>query len=154
MEFVYDDGGRKNTGFKGDAKDCVTRAISIATEKPYREVYDALNRIAKNERVGKRKKGISSSRNGVYKYTYKKYLEEELNWKWITCMRIGQGCRVHLVEEELPKGRLVVRLSKHLTAVIDGIIHDTHDPQRSTIVVKNGEKRIVNRCVYGYWIKE
>ena len=36
--------------------------------------------------------------------------------------------------------QIVVSVSKHLTAVIDGVIHDTHDCSRSE-----------TRCVYGYW---
>jgi hypothetical protein len=43
-------------------------------------------------------------------------------------MQIGSGCTVHLRADELPSGRLVVSVSKHLTAVIDGVIHDAHDP--------------------------
>jgi hypothetical protein len=39
-------------------------------------------------------------------------------------------------------GRLVVAVSKHYTAVIDGVIHDTHNPQREG-----------KRCVYGYFSK-
>jgi hypothetical protein len=50
--------------------------------------------------------------------------------------------RVHLKAAELPRGRLIVRCSKHTTAVIDRIIHDTYDPSR------NG-----TRCVYGYFTK-
>ena len=43
-------------------------------------------------------------------------------------MAIGSGCKVHLADSELPFGRLVVSVSKHYTAVIDGVVHDTHDP--------------------------
>ena len=50
------------------------------------------------------------------------------------------GYTVHLQFGELPMGRLVVQVSKHLTAVIDGIIHDTFDPTREGTC-----------CVYGYW---
>ncbi len=55
-------------------------------------------------------------------------------------MKIGQGCTVHLRADELPGGRLIVRVSRHMCAVIDGVIHDTHDPSRAG-----------TRCVYGYW---
>jgi hypothetical protein len=68
-------------------------------------------------------------------------------------MLIGQGCRVHLTDDELPLGRLVVRLSKHMTAVINGVIHDVYDPQWTTIFVENGMQRVAKRCVYGYFIK-
>ena len=46
--WVKDDGGRRKSGIaraagrKDDVGDCVTRAIAIATGKPYREVHDAL----------------------------------------------------------------------------------------------------------------
>ena len=55
-------------------------------------------------------------------------------------MQIGSGCTVHLRDGELPMGRLLVSVSKHLVAVIDGVIHDLSDPSR------NG-----TRCVYGFW---
>jgi hypothetical protein len=54
MEFVYDDGGRAAAGFKGSTGDCVVRAIAIASGKPYREVYDALNVLSKQARSGHR----------------------------------------------------------------------------------------------------
>lgn len=44
---------------------------------------------------------------------------------------------------ELPHGRLVVMLSRHAAAVIDGVLHDTYQDDRGG-----------TRCVYGYWIKD
>jgi hypothetical protein len=139
MAFHYNDGGRAVAGFKGSTSDCVTRAIAIATGTPYREVYDELSALGKQERVGKRKSGRSHARTGVYRETIKKYLLSH-GWQWTPTMQIGQGCRVHLRADELPTGRLIVSVSRHLTAVIDGVIHDTFDPSR------NG-----TRCVYGYY---
>jgi len=37
-------------------------------------------------------------------------------------MSIGSGCRVHLRADDLPPGRLIVKISRHYTAVIDGVI--------------------------------
>ena len=139
--FKYNDGGRKEAGYKGDAGDCVTRAIAIATERPYQEIYNEINEISKLEKNSKRRNGRSSARNGVYKQTIRKYMAK-LGWKWVPTMFIGQGCKVHLCKEELPKGRLVVNVSKHSTAVIDGVINDTYQPARGG-----------TRCVYGYYIK-
>ena len=42
MQFQYNDGGRAKAGFKGTTGDCVCRAIAIATERPYREIYDLM----------------------------------------------------------------------------------------------------------------
>jgi hypothetical protein len=140
MQWIHNDGGRSAAGFRGEAGDCVTRAIAIATGKPYCEVYAALNELAQRERRGKRKRGRSNARTGVYKTTYRKYLDS-LGWTWVPTMQIGQGCKVHLRDGELPAGRLIVCVSRHIVAVIDGVIHDTHDPSRDG-----------TRCVYGYFI--
>ena len=139
INFVFNDGGRKAAGFDGAAGDCVTRAIAIATGKSYREVYDAINELAKRERTGKRKRRISSARDGVYTATKRRYLES-LGWLWVPTMTIGSGCKVHLAANELPMGRLIVRVSKHSTAVINRVLHDTHDCSRAG-----------TRCVYGYF---
>lgn len=142
MQFVFDDGGRKAAGYIGISSDCATRAIAIATGIPYQTVYDSINETAKSERRGKRKKGISHARTGVYRTTFRKYLES-LGWTFVPTMTIGSGCKVHLRTNELPSGRLVVSVSKHVVAVINGVIHDTHDCSRSG-----------QRCVYGYYIQK
>lgn len=140
MEFVYCDGGRSKYFKAEHVGDCVTRAICNATGKDYKEVYDALNALSKRERTSKRKKGVSSSRNGVYRSTIKKYLEDTLGWRWVSCMGIGTGCQTHLRREELPSGTIIVSLSKHLSCVKDGVLYDTYDCSRDG-----------SRCVYGYW---
>ena len=137
--FQFDDGGRLVAGYQGKAGDCVVRAIAIATERSYQQVYDLVNSAAMHERTGKRKRGKSNARTGVYKTSIKRVMKS-LGWAWTPTMQIGSGCTVHLRGDELPAGRLVVSVSKHLTAVIDGVIHDTHDCSRRG-----------TRCVYGYW---
>jgi hypothetical protein len=142
QRFCFNDGGREAAGFKGSTGDCVTRAIAIVTGKPYKEVYDAINVLSESERTGKRKKKKSNARTGVFKTTYRKYLES-LGYEWIPTMQIGSGCKVHLRSDELPAGRIIVRVTRHLTAMIDGVINDTHDCSRQG-----------TRCVYGYYRKK
>lgn len=139
MPFIFNDGGRNSAGYTGFAGDCAVRALAIATQKPYQEVYDLINSFARRERTGKRKRGVSSARNGVYKQTFHK-VACKLGGVWKATMQIGSGCQVHLKENELPKGRLVAVVSKHYVAVINGVIHDTYDPSRWG-----------TRCVYGYY---
>lgn len=136
MRFQYNDGGRAAAGFTGRTADCVTRAIAIASGKPYLDIYNAINILAKEE---KKARGRSSARGGVYRKTYDK-LFKRLGATWHPCMGIGTGCTTHLRDGSLPMGRLVARVSKHLTAVIDGALNDTHDCSRDG-----------TRCVYGYW---
>lgn len=139
MKFICNDGGRAAAGYRGEAGDCCTRAIAIASGKPYQEVYDAINETAKDERASKRRRGKSAARTGVHGVTARRFLDS-LGAKWTPTMQIGSGCKVHLRDGELPMGRLVAFVSKHYVAVIDGVIHDTSDPSREG-----------TRCVYGYY---
>ena len=141
MEFNYNDGGRADAGFKGKAGDCACRAIAIATGIPYKDAYKLINEFAKSEKIGKRKKSKSNARTGVYNSTMKKIMEF-LGWEWIATMGIGSGCKVHMDSDELPNGNIIVRVSKHYAAVIDGVLNDTYDSSRDG-----------SRCVYGYYRK-
>lgn len=144
MKFIKNDGGRKDAGFKGTTGDCGVRALAITTGKPYREVYDRLFELQReflsNKRAKRYKKSDPSPRNGLWKEVANMYIEE-IGGEWVPCMKIGSGCKVHLDPNELPKGKLVCRVSKHFCAVIDGVLYDTYDSSRDG-----------KRCVYGYWI--
>ena len=154
MDFVYNDGGRSKY-FKGETRDCVTRAICIATGKDYKEVYNAINELAKKERTGKRKRKVSSARSGVFKTTYKKYIEVVLGWKWHPTMKIGEGCQMHLCEDEIPSGTIIVSLAKHLTCVKNKVIYDTWNCSENKYYDDWGDIQINDRrCVYGYWTKD
>ena len=132
---IITDGGRAKAGFKGEANDCVARSIAIITGRDYREVYKELAELESHVT------GVKSARNGISKKVYKKYLADQ-GFDWTPTMQIGQGTKVHLRSDELPAGRLLVSVTRHMTAVIDGVIHDTHDPSRGG-----------TRAVYGYWSK-
>jgi hypothetical protein len=168
--FVCNDGGRAGAGFKGKAGDCVARSIAIASGLPYAEVYAALAAGAGSQRVAKgRKTKGASARNGINtgRKWFKDYMRS-IGATWHPTMRIGSGCTVHLSADELPSGRLVVAVSKHYTAMLDGVIHDTHDPRdRGTTVypenfqgdIPKAAQKLASggwayspqRCVYGYW---
>lgn len=144
-DFQYDDGGRGAAGYKGEPRDCAVRAIAIATGRDYQEIADMVIEYAKTERPRSRTSGAarrkrSHPRTGVQRPTIRKIMAD-LGWRWVPTMEVGSGCQVHLRADQLPPGRLVVSLSKHLVAVIDGVVHDT-DPS----VDRDG-----TRCVYGYW---
>lgn len=129
MKFNYNDGGRSKY-FKGEVRDCVTRAIAIATDRDYKETYNEVAKI-----IG------YTPRNSVKKKDTKK-LMKELGFTWVSCMGIGTGCQTHLRKEELPSGTIICSVSGHLTCIKDGVINDTFDPSRDG-----------TRCVYGYWYK-
>ncbi len=141
--FKFNDGGRAAAGFKGLTGDCVCRAIAIATGLHYQQVYDRLaagNACQRRAKGDKKKRGKTAS-NGIS--TKRKWFDDfmkELGFVWVPTMKIGQGCKIHLRAAELPAGRLVANVSKHMVAVIDGVINDTYDPSRDG-----------TRCVYGYY---
>lgn len=132
IPFIKSDGGRAASGQFGRKKvgDCVTRAIAIAMQRDYTEVHEDLQKLSG-----------SNPDNGirVQEKWFKQYMAN-FGFLWVPTMSRGSGCKVHLKPSELPSGRIVVRVSKHLVAVVDGVIHDTHDCSRAG-----------TRCVYGYW---
>ncbi len=149
LRFQFNDGGRAEAGFKGGAGDCVVRAIAIAARLPYLQVYEDL-RVAnaryaelRNDKLARRLNAKGSSpRNGNHRNVFHDYIVD-LGFEWVPTMRVGAGCQVHLRANELPtSGTLIIKVSKHLTTMIDGVIHDTHDPSRGG-----------QRCVYGYYWK-
>lgn len=146
MMCIYSDGGRALAGFKGHTGDCVTRAVAIATQQDYQTVYDRLAVGNANQRKTRRSSRVTGKRTAahginVQRKWFQDYMRS-LGWVWTPTMHIGSGCKVHLREGELPMGRLIVSLSKHYAAVIDGVIYDTGNPSRGG-----------TRCVYGYWSK-
>ena len=131
MKYIYNDGGRSKY-FKGKANDCVCRAISIASNRDYKEVYDSL------------KKALGTPRNGVFvqNKAFKDWMVAN-GFVWAPCSGIGVKTSVHFIEGELPKGRLVCSVTKHYVAVVDNKVYDTWDSRY------NSFKEV--RRIYGYW---
>lgn len=143
MKWIYSDGGRSRYFKAENVGDCVTRAIALASDTDYKVVYEKLKELADNEKITKRNPKKSSVRDGVSKKTTHEYIENILGWKWKPTMKIGQGCKVHMNPNELPKGTIIVQLSKHVACIKDGVLYDTYDSSRNE-----------TRCVYGYWSKD
>jgi hypothetical protein len=157
-KFVKDDGGRSKSGIarspgrKDEPGDCVARSIAIATGKPYREVHDALTaatvrHVATGQsewaKWARRKGGyrVFHADHGVATAVSAIYLRE-LGWKYTSTKERPRGKGIHLRADELPRGRLIVSVPRHMVAVIDGVIHDTNDCSDE------------GRCrIQGYWSK-
>ena len=149
MKFKFHDGGRREAGFNGLAGDCVVRAIAIAAELPYIEFYKSLevkNALYASSKKDRLARSISrrgpTPRDGNHRKVFHSYILS-LGFQWVPTMKVGSGCQVHLRAGEIPNGKVIARVSKHTTAIINGVIYDTHNPAR------NG-----SRCVYGYYIKD
>jgi len=152
LPWVFDDGGRAAAGFRGEARDCVARAWSIALERPYAEVYDELASRqqayfrgradrARKRGAAYRARAVRSARDGIARAVIRAFAADA-GWVWYPTMAIGTGTTVHMRPGELPDvPRLVAQVSRHVTAVLDGVVRDTFDPSRGGA-----------RAVYGYWI--
>ena len=158
MEFQYNDGGRSKYFRAEHVGDCVTRAISIATGRDYKEVYDTLKQMAKRESV-KHHRGHkqSSVRDGVFRETWKRYLRD-IGWVHHSTCEIGSKAdKLKLTQASydfgrIPKGKVIIQLSKHLTCLVDGVINDTYDCSCKMSYDEDGNIYMNNeRCIYGYW---
>ena len=168
--YVEDDGGRAKAGYLGKAGDCVTRAFAIAQFGPgpsgeqYKSVYAELglaihewawegrsNKYKRPYRDGKR---AFSPRDGVPREVIGRYAKA-IGFSWVATKFIGQTETVHVRPDELPSGRLVLNLSKHLAAMIDGKLYDNHDSSVSRHVEASAGPGSGRgwRMVYGYWVR-
>ena len=150
LDFQFNDGGRKFAGYKGFTGDCVCRATAIATGISYQTLYDELTVRTKEWRINSNSRQAylakpkdDSPRQGVPMKVLRTYLKDH-GWTWVPKMFIGSGCKFHLRQGELPINKaLIVQVSGHITAVINGVLNDTYDCSRNA-----------TRCVYGYYYKE
>ena len=128
LPFEYNDGGRSNYFKNQGGKDCAVRAISIATERNYLEVYKELTSL--------NLKHASIDEVGTYKKACHEYLTNK-GWKW---HKLKEENKLQKDNHIIPiKGKVICQMSSHLTAIINGVIQDTFQP---------------HDCVCGYYTKE
>jgi len=126
--YEYNDGGRSKY-FKGKAGDCAVRAMAIALELDYKDCY---NELAKQNQVST---GQKSARNGIWKKDFELVLKR-YGWVWHKAPKFdGRKAYCH----DMPKGKVIGRMSRHYVAIIDGVCNDSWN---------SGQK-----MVYGYWAK-
>ncbi len=142
--FVYNDYGVPMKGKKESTVQATCRAIAIGTLLPYTAVLETLT-WERDYRLNQRKQNV----NKLFDRVRHEYLLD-LGWTWVVCAAIGTGCRVHLKREELPHGRIIVRVSKYLTTMIDGQIHDVFDVSRERPSFTTSDKKEgKERAIYG-----
>ena len=135
IKFVYDDGGRSKYFSGKNVGDCVCRAITIASGKDYKEIYDLLAKT-----MGE------SPRNGVFtnKPCFKRMMRD-LGFEWHSLAGIGVKQAFHFYDGELPReGRMVCSVTKHNVAVVNNELHDIWDSRYNSF----GQMR----RIYGYWL--
>lgn len=164
LHYQFNDGGKYAAGYTGEwvTGDCVTRAIAIASGMAYKDVRsDLMERQHKwcttsNSRAAKvcRNRKTKSVFRGVYPSVFKPYLKE-LGFNYKSLCSIGSTTRYQLVEEDLPKGTLLVRTRRHLSCVIDHVVHDAYDSRfRRQWVDGEPTNNKIPATVWSYWFKD
>ena len=118
MDFVKTDGGRKGAGYKTTkayGNDCVVRSISIALNEDYRTVFVELMEL-----------GLEMGGYPSMKPVWEAYLENK-GWTKNKCPRDARGKLIKLRDWKDYPSRAVVLNSGHLTAIVDGAVHDAWD---------------------------
>lgn len=110
-------------------RDCVKRAITLATGKDYKQVQLDLNRLKKVTYSNK----FNDNKN------YKYYIEKILHAEKLSFPAEKGKSRITGLSFaiEHPKGTYILRMASHLSCCIDGIINDTWDCS--------------DKCVYNAW---
>lgn len=93
-------------------QDCVCRAISKATEIPYRSIEEKLELIGELFECEK-----------LCVCCYYHLLEKVFGLK----QKFANGKTVKEITKEFPENRVLIRISGHLTCAINGIVYDIWD---------------------------
>lgn len=129
VSFQYSDAGRSMSRRPRSKNDCTVRALAVVCEVSFDDAYDALAQKGREPHRGFRiPKRLYI---GVWKLTWQAFQAVKGEPR-VTPWRFVQS---H------PQGRYILRVSKHVCAVVDGVIIDDHafDP---------------GRRVYGAWTTE
>ena len=91
--------------------DCVLRALSLLTNKTWREVQEELSDLA--NRYGYMIDDVDFVED---------YLDNRYKRECHYSKTVGEFAK------EFPRGKYAVTMSGHITAIVNGVIHDTFDP--------------------------
>jgi len=92
--------------------DCVKRAITLCSNMDYQTVQNELNRYKK----------ITNAKKFNDRKNFQPYVEKVLKWKRLkgySNIKVGEFAKEH------SNGTYLIKIRKHLTAVVDGVIYDT-----------------------------
>lgn len=131
--YQYNDGGRKAAGRRGNAGDCVVRALAIISGRPYEECYAAL--AEENQKVTQPRRrstkyraraasncGRRSASNGVHKAAYEKVFKA---FGFVKAPLVTP--RRTYTEAYERFGNCIVSTARHICALKDGKLQDTFD---------------------------
>ena len=125
--FEEDDGGRVAAGFRGAAKDCSTRAISIALDLPYRQVHRELTELQRCSIFDPPDPDTWKSAEDGLEVNIHELADYLSNYGIVTIRMRGQTrlstvlTRMNLLAEE---PFLIAQPTNHMVAIKNGAIRD------------------------------
>jgi cellobiose-specific phosphotransferase system component IIA len=160
LGFIYNDGGRADAGYKGSTGDCVVRAIAIAEQRDYEEVRRELMEYNRNyantsrSRIAKKiQKRGATTRRGNWKRVYEKLLDNN-GWTKHAKIRVGSTDRCYMLKSDIPSGRVLLKVRRHLVACVDHVINDTWDSRESDLWVDGLPTAFKTpKCVTTIWTR-
>lgn len=120
---VQTDSGRSVSRRPKQSNDCTVRALANVFDMDYDDAYDYL---------------AAAGRKCSRGFHFKTLEHPKLKWEAYQAIKgqsrktISDFCKEH------PEGKWIIRVSKHVAAVIDGVVYDTFESNPT-------------KCVYGAW---
>ena len=142
--YVYDDGGRSDTGRKGHTGDCLVRAVSIVSGESYEDVYNTVSSMMNDFGYGKSGNAYYNGRkNRSKKRPRGKPSAAKVQLKVLD----HYGFKKVSLDKTKPTyteaydmfGDCIVTTTKHFAALSGGNLRDTFDGR--TYVWEDGEEK-------------
>lgn len=132
MKYQFNDGGRSNSKRPKQKNDCTVRALVIATDMKYDEVYDLLKDAGRKASKGFQLGEWLSTVDTV------SILGRKFNVMTFPAVKGQRRMNPEAFSERFPKGVFICKTAKHVFAVIDGVQYDTFQERP-------------DRCIYKAW---
>lgn len=133
--YVFDDGGRKKAGYKGRTTDCIVRAIAIATQLPYEEVYKRIADMRYKWGYSRTGKGgrlpVRPMPQGFRRPKKETRMKRYMKAFGFQKVRLPRGPKPTYTEAYKKYGNCIVKTTKHICALREGALHDTFDGRTS-----------------------
>lgn len=124
MKHIKTDGGYSESGCPRASGDCATRSISIFTEIPYKEIWRELT-------IRKKKYYATFNLNKALRTDARESMPVNVSDNFVGelgFIKIStEHGSVHLNDFENRKGTFLVRIRRHITVIINGVIHDSYN---------------------------
>ena len=145
--YRYDDGGRAAAGYRGKTGDCVVRAIAICAREEYLAVYRTMAQHMKsngyaasgNAYATRERNRKAPRRRG--QLTAKRVQDRVLESYGFHKVRLPSGERPTFTEAHRRYGDCIVGTTKHLAAIVEGVLRDTFDGRTYEWEIETRERK-------------